>query len=61
MLAPAFHYKILEDFVPGFNVQSDILLQKLMVQKHAFDIRPFFSNAVLDIVCGMQDIPAHLI
>ena len=55
MLTPAFHFKILEDFVHVFNEQSSILVDKLNQQikkKNELDIFPFITLVTLDIICG---------
>lgn len=55
IITPAFHFKILEDFVEIFDRQSKILAKKLV--KHAdgkeFNIYPYVTLAALDVVCGM--------
>nr|QSD59141.1 CYP4C122 [Diaphanosoma celebensis]QST15031.1 CYP4C33-like protein 2 [Diaphanosoma celebensis] len=54
MLTPAFHFKILDDFVHVFNEQSKILLVKLSqaAQKHGdIDIYPYITRCTLDIIC----------
>lgn len=55
MLTPAFHFKILEDFVHVFNEQSSILVDKLNQQiekKNEFDVFSFITLATLDVICG---------
>lgn len=59
MLVPAFHFKILHDFVPVFNEQAKILIEKL---RHVarrkccnctvVDIVPLITACTLDIICG---------
>ncbi|CAD7087170.1 unnamed protein product [Hermetia illucens] len=53
IITPAFHFKILEDFVEIFDRQSKILAKKLV--KHAdgkeFNIYPYVTLAALDVVC----------
>ena len=54
MLTPAFHFRILEDFIPIFNEQAQIfaaLLEK-HVNRNPVDIVPFITNCTLDIICG---------
>lgn len=55
ILTPAFHFKILEDFMDIFNEQSAILVRKLAseLNKDSFNIFPYVTLCTLDIVCGM--------
>ncbi|XP_042883728.1 cytochrome P450 4c3-like isoform X2 [Penaeus japonicus] len=53
LLTPAFHFKILEDFVEIFNYQSNKMI-KLLEKKadgNCFDIFPFITLCTLDIIC----------
>lgn len=54
ILTPAFHFKILEDFIDVFSEQSSILASKLAVEveKESFNIFPYVTLCTLDIVCG---------
>ena len=57
MLTPAFHFKILEDFIDVFNEQSQVLVQKLtqateLFGENCFNIFPFVTRCTLDIICG---------
>jgi len=57
MLTPAFHFKILEDFVDIFNEQSRVLVRKLaacpqVTSQEGFNIFPFVARCTLDIICG---------
>ena len=55
MLTPAFHFRILEEFLNVFNEQSRILVEMLNEKAQdggAFDIYPFTTNCTLDIICG---------
>lgn len=56
MLTPAFHFRILEEFLRVFNEQSAVLVEKLNVEKaqsgKGFDIYPYTTNCTLDIICG---------
>lgn len=54
MVTPAFHFKILEDFVEVFNAVSDVLLKKLRKElgKDSFDVFPYFNLFALDVICG---------
>ncbi|XP_068211245.1 cytochrome P450 4C1-like [Palaemon carinicauda] len=53
LLTPAFHFKILEDFVEVFNNESQKLTKKL--QKKAdgkpFNLFPYITRCTLDIIC----------
>nr|AFH35031.1 cytochrome P450 4C [Portunus trituberculatus] len=53
MLTPAFHFKILEDFVEVFNSQSHKMLTKLKgkADGRPFDVFPFITLCTLDIIC----------
>ncbi len=56
LLTPAFHFKILEDFVHVFNEQSQILVDKLnqvALKEKSFNIFPFITLCTLDIICGI--------
>ncbi|XP_068216119.1 cytochrome P450 4C1-like [Palaemon carinicauda] len=53
ILTPAFHFKILEDFVNVFNDQSNTLI-KILKEKAdgtTFDIFPYVTHCALDIIC----------
>jgi len=53
-LTPAFHFKILEDFVVVFNQQAEKLVTKLSphaVDNKVVNIFPFITCATLDIIC----------
>lgn len=54
ILTPAFHFKILEDFVEIFDRQSSILVQKLkkFEGRGEFNIFPLTALCALDIICG---------
>ena len=55
MLTPAFHFKILEDFVQVFNEQSKTLIGKLseaVKDGEHFNIYPYVTRCTLDIICG---------
>ena len=56
MLTPAFHFKILEDFVDVFNEQSHVLVKKLTevsaTYSTGFNIFPFITRCTLDVICG---------
>lgn len=53
MLTPAFHFKILEDFLIIMNEQSSILVNKLKALKPgtSVDMFPYITYSALDIIC----------
>ncbi|XP_069943438.1 cytochrome P450 4c3-like [Cherax quadricarinatus] len=53
LLTPAFHLKVLEQFVDVFNIQSNKLVSKLKKEADGcvFDIFPYITNCTLDIIC----------
>eukprot|EP00092_Neocalanus_flemingeri_P041348 GFUD01045022.1.p1 GENE.GFUD01045022.1~~GFUD01045022.1.p1 ORF type:complete len:502 (-),score=108.75 GFUD01045022.1:66-1571(-) len=53
MLTPAFHFRILEDFLEVMNTQSDILCDILapLSGGAVFDIFPLVTHCALDIIC----------
>nr|XP_053638680.1 cytochrome P450 4C1-like [Cherax quadricarinatus] len=53
LLTPAFHFKILEDFLEVFNNQSNKLVHKLQHQADGkpFDVFPYITLCTLDIIC----------
>lgn len=54
ILTPAFHFKILDDFIDVFNEQSAVLARKLSVEvgSEEFNLFPYVTLCTLDIVCG---------
>jgi len=53
-LTPAFHFKILEQFIDDFDEQTNIFVDKLKVycdNGQAFDIAPHVVLCALDIIC----------
>lgn len=54
VLTPAFHFKILEDFVDTFDQQANTLT-KILIEKHddtlPFDICPYITLFTLDVIC----------
>ncbi|CAL8127140.1 unnamed protein product [Orchesella dallaii] len=54
MLTPAFHFKILEDFLPIFNEES-IKMVKILRNRYGngktFDFVPYATKCTLDIIC----------
>ncbi|CAM6031330.1 unnamed protein product, partial [Sphagnum compactum] len=54
ILTPAFHFRILEDFLPIINEQSTILIDKLRsinAKKTDVDIVPIITLCTLDVIC----------
>lgn len=52
LLTPAFHFKILEQFLHVFDSASDILIEKLSPEVgKSFDIHPYLNLCSLDIIC----------
>lgn len=54
ILTPAFHFKILEDFIDVFQEQSAILVSKMSkeVGSKSFNLFPYVTLCTLDIICG---------
>ncbi|KAL5018625.1 hypothetical protein ScPMuIL_004347 [Solemya velum] len=54
MLTPAFHFRILNDFISVFNEQAAVMLKNLekQVNGDTIDIFPFITMCALDIICG---------
>lgn len=64
LLTSAFHFRILEDFLPIFNEQAQIFNQILADHD---DLKPFdivgpSTMAALDIICGNFgiEIPSYI-
>lgn len=55
ILTPAYHFQILEQFVPIFSRVSDILINefKKETRKDAVDVYPYITLSTLDVICGM--------
>ncbi|XP_021922017.1 cytochrome P450 4c3 isoform X2 [Zootermopsis nevadensis] len=54
ILTPAFHFKILEDFIDVFLEQSSILVKKLereIGNEAGFNIFPYITHCALDVIC----------
>ncbi|XP_069681252.1 cytochrome P450 4C1-like [Periplaneta americana] len=53
LITSSFHFKILENFVPIFAENCDILVNKLKkeIGGEVFDIYPYISACTLDIIC----------
>ena len=57
LLTPAFHFKILDNFVDVFNKQGRILCHLLDQQcqggeSEPISIHPLITRCSLDIICG---------
>ena len=56
LLTPAFHFKILENFLPFFNKNCLILCNqienRMESSKGEMDVFPLFIRCTLDIICG---------
>ncbi|GFT96041.1 cytochrome P450 4V2 [Nephila pilipes] len=53
LLTPAFHFSILEEFLPVFQEQSSVLVSKLqaLAREPWVDIVPMITGCTLDIIC----------
>ncbi|XP_028401933.1 cytochrome P450 4V2-like [Dendronephthya gigantea] len=53
LLTPAFHYHILEDYIPVYLTQSSTLISLLKEKagKGEFDIAPYLRMFTLDVIC----------
>ncbi|XP_054157968.1 cytochrome P450 4C1-like [Oppia nitens] len=54
LLTPAFHFKILDDFIPLMNAQTNIFLDKIKdmsTDRQYIDIREPIAQLTLDIIC----------
>ena len=52
ILTPAFHFRILKDFLPIINEQTNVLLEKLAtLNQIEFDVVPIVTLCMLDIIC----------
>ncbi|XP_022239479.1 cytochrome P450 4c3-like [Limulus polyphemus] len=53
LLTPAFHFRILEDFIPVFDEQSKIMVSKMRekIDDEYMDIVPISTLCTLDIIC----------
>lgn len=57
IITPAFHFKILEDFVEIMEKQGNIFIEKLKtIQGQEINIFPHVSMYALDVICGMIGI-----
>nr|AUB85738.1 CYP4V28 [Penaeus japonicus] len=53
LLTPAFHFKILEDFLDVFNTQSTTMIKQLQEKADGkpFDMFPYITRCALDVIC----------
>lgn len=54
LISPAFHFQALERFIPIFEEQADILVEKLasIATKESVNVLPIFQAFALDVVSG---------
>lgn len=60
MLTPAFHFNILEAFLPAMNEQSNNMVNLIRQQVKldtpekgvVLDVVPYITYAALDVICG---------
>lgn len=55
LITPTFHFKILEEFLPVFNRNTDVLTNKLSREADTgkqFDISHYVHLCALDTICG---------
>lgn len=54
IITPTFHFKILDEFAPIFNIKAEKLIKRLekQVDKGTFDILPYIQAYTLDVICG---------
>lgn len=54
IITPAFHFKILDQFMDVFNHEADVLVSKLekRVNQGEFDIYDYITLYALDSICG---------
>lgn len=58
ILTPAFHFKILDDFIEVFHEQATILVKKLEkeVNNTGFNCFPYVTLCTLDVICGEFEV-----
>jgi cytochrome P450 len=57
LFTPAFHFKVLDNFVQTFNEHSVVFcrkLQEICKKTQVIDVYPLLNSCALDIVCGKQ-------
>lgn len=62
ILTPAFHFRILDDFVDIFDKQSRILVKKLkdFEGRGEFNIFPITALCALDVICGKYKLRNYI-
>lgn len=56
ILTPAFHFKILDEFVDVFDKQGKVLIEKLKkCDNQVVDIFPPVALCALDVICGERN------
>lgn len=56
VITPAFHFKILEQFVEVFDQQSDIFVKDVLSKfgaNESVDVYPLVTLMALDVICGV--------
>lgn len=58
LLTPAFHFRMLEEFLPVFYDQAQNLTQIMAEHKNlgSVNIVPLVARATLDVLCGNVDV-----
>lgn len=52
LLTPAFHFKMLESFVPTMNEHAQVMINEIAASsKNIVDIRPLITNCTLNTIC----------
>lgn len=54
IITPAFHFKILEQFIEVFDRQSGVLVEKLKAEATGklVNVYPYVTLCALDVICG---------
>lgn len=61
-ITPAFHFKILDQYVEIFDQQSNTLVEKLSVSDtKTVDIYPMLTLMALDVICGELQLKKLLV
>ena len=61
IITPAFHFKILEEFVKVMNKHGDIFVRKLKkFDDEIIDVFPMVSLYTLDVICGTKIIKINV-
>ncbi|XP_064459097.1 cytochrome P450 4V2-like, partial [Ornithodoros turicata] len=53
LLTPAFHFRVLDNFLPTMNEQADVLIRKLetFTASEKINLFPLASKCALDVIC----------